>query len=1010
MKKVKQKTRYKVVKTLLEKVINSKTFNINVIENKCSNITKLSAQMDMFARLYLLFLKENKKNIPIIDINFYKMVSLVLMKRNNENFNNVDSDSDTESNSDSDSEIVKTKGRQLCGKNLILYETLVSFYNDSYSKLGYDKIDSLHMGQIIAYLCEEKVTSLENLIKNNFVAHINGFVNSIFIEQYDHNKTNIENEKNNQSLDKIKEIERIHYNEILLIIKEILDRIYLYMKKNVHSKCNKNKKTNLKLVIKNMTNDERRIYVFLNKTKNKILPKYKSICKNLKINDNTEVKEYDDYNDIEVINNSMLLMTQKNNIFVNDSKILKTELRKNRESVEKNKDKKTIMNELQKVKKDLINNTKTADEKYAKWIDEMKKLIIPDYDSKIYTLHSFIHENPQDYINCMLNMLLILENNNKKLFQFSPLSGSNIPRNIMIDTKILIELFEDQKQEKLTNLNLFKQKIWKRLFEFDNKIFKQNGYKFSYKMMTDGVSVSLLFIHNDDSTDNDNIDDINVLIETYKKEKKYNLLSNDEIENIVWEDINKEKKNKKIKRDLKKIKQEKFKALPKKEQEKILNIEKEKKDKEKKDNASLLTKLKKEKDDKFKALSKEEQEKIKLENRRKYDEFLYIDDLTENELCDVQKKFNENKLAVIDPGKRSLLFLKGNNGKVYEYTNKEHMKRTKRLSNGAKLLNYREKKKVIENESELSKYNSKSVKFSIFSKFIEKKNEVNKEVNKVYEEKIFRKYRFYRYINTQRANMYIINKIKEIFGEEIVIFYGDWSIGKSMKNFISTPNLTLKRLLSKYFKLYNLDEYNTSKLNNITHTPCEHLSLPDKYGRLRELHSVLTFKMEKYDSDGNSNQKPRKVNINRDNNATNNMLYIVQYFLENKRFPDAFMRNQKEITQNDLLINLHLIFSALKNVKIEYSDIEELLKITKDSLSTKKREVKNIDQIVYIIKNAFTKKKAQMNDKIEKDEKIRLITNKILRELKSKKENIISSFINKTELKNLYEKQIKKSG
>ena len=42
---------------------------------------------------------------------------------------------------------------------------------------------------------------------------------------------------------------------------------------------------------------------------------------------------------------------------------------------------------------------------------------------------------------------------------------------------------------------------------------------------------------------------------------------------------------------------------------------------------------------------------------------------------------------------------------------------------------------------------------------------------------------------------------------------GDWSIGKQMKNFISTPNLGLKRKLIEHYNVYNLDEFRTSLLN-----------------------------------------------------------------------------------------------------------------------------------------------------------------------------------------------------
>ena len=49
-----------------------------------------------------------------------------------------------------------------------------------------------------------------------------------------------------------------------------------------------------------------------------------------------------------------------------------------------------------------------------------------------------------------------------------------------------------------------------------------------------------------------------------------------------------------------------------------------------------------------------------------------------------------------------------------------------------------------------------------------------------------------------------------------------------MKNFISTPNIALKRKLKERFNVYNIDEYRTSCLNYKTEEPCNNLYLPDK--------------------------------------------------------------------------------------------------------------------------------------------------------------------------------------
>jgi hypothetical protein len=89
---------------------------------------------------------------------------------------------------------------------------------------------------------------------------------------------------------------------------------------------------------------------------------------------------------------------------------------------------------------------------------------------------------------------------------------------------------------------------------------------------------------------------------------------------------------------------------------------------------------------------------------------------------------------------------------------------------------------------------------------------------------------------------------------------------------MSTPNNRLKRLLGKQMKLYNLDEFRTSKLNYKTEEVCENLYLLDLKEKSRKLHSVLTYKMEN-----------KQIGcINRDENAVNNMIKIVNHYLNKK--------------------------------------------------------------------------------------------------------------------------------
>ena len=106
------------------------------------------------------------------------------------------------------------------------------------------------------------------------------------------------------------------------------------------------------------------------------------------------------------------------------------------------------------------------------------------------------------------------------------------------------------------------------------------------------------------------------------------------------------------------------------------------------------------------------------------------------------------------------------------------------------------------------------------------------------------------------------------------------------------PNVGLKRLLSKRFEVYLIDEYNTSKLNYSTKEEMKHLKVTtqykDKGGKKqkysRELYSVLTYKME----NGNIGC------INRDYNAVLNMKLIVESIINGNGRPKEYCRPKQK--------------------------------------------------------------------------------------------------------------------
>jgi len=311
----------------------------------------------------------------------------------------------------------------------------------------------------------------------------------------------------------------------------------------------------------------------------------------------------------------------------------------------------------------------------------------------------------------------------------------------------------------------------------------------------------------------------------------------------------------------------------------------------KKDKMKNGKKLMKGLTDEEKEIKKQEkqvqQNKLKEKNRKRRElekketkkevlhEFPYIDE--------VSKDFLDGKHLFIDPGKRSLLTMMDDDGNYFSYTNKQRIKETKRIKYSSLLKNYKDKQHITEIENTLSLFNSKTCNIKNFKEYIKEKLKVNDAIAKLYQNEKFRKYKWYSYINTKRTEDNMLNKIENKYGKDIKIIIGDWSIGKQMRNFISTPNLSIKRKLNTRFEVYNIDEFRTSCLNYKTEELCNNLYLPDKRNIERKMHSILTFKME----------NKRKGCINRDKNGCKNIQKVFNHYIETGERPEKYKRDYK---------------------------------------------------------------------------------------------------------------------
>ena len=550
---------------------------------------------------------------------------------------------------------------------------------------------------------------------------------------------------------------------------------------------------------------------------------------------------------------------------------------------EKRKEQNAIFRrELFALKEDLMENKKDCDPKYHKWLDENRHKLLPSDFMGSYQID--IECVPQKYIKYMIYMAIKLEDRELKLFQFCPIRTEITVKYCPFDTTSLVKLLIYDNQKKyLDDITEHKKEIWNTFFKMDNKIFKEKYYDFDYRIVTDGYSASLQFINK-----------IYVDKNTQKKENK--LVAREKMKTRLFglSDEQKEAKREEIKIDKQKAEYEKrienqkkrdeFKKLPKSEKDKKNMEYKEAKQKTKKELEIILQtpvstchdQSVKSKNVLFQEMTEEMIQKVKTYFAGRQ-ECPYLDELNAAELEEVRNA----KLVYVDPGKKNLFYAMSSDGKILRYKNRQRLKETKRLKYQTLIENHKDRLGITVEEQKLTNENSKTCNIEKFKSYIKTKNEVNKILLEKYEDEKFRKLKWYGYINRKKSEDNLLDKIEEEFGKDCIIIMGDWSTGgKQMKNYISTPNIGLKRKIGDRFKTYSIDEFRTTCISNKTETYCTNLYLPDKNGKNRKLHSVLSYQMT----------NGRMGCINRDSNSVCNMKKITEYFLKHGKRPLVYQR------------------------------------------------------------------------------------------------------------------------
>ena len=572
---------------------------------------------------------------------------------------------------------------------------------------------------------------------------------------------------------------------------------------------------------------------------------YSKIGMNSKLN-SSNLSQIQTYISVDILtnieNNIKLHFIKYLNRFVNSYFKDTNEEIIEKETTIKNKSikRKELYKELKEIKNDLINNTSLCI-KHKDFIDKYRKEVLP----KDYKDDSDIQINPQKYIKHMIFMNLEIEKLKKKQFQFFPLRNDLNLKYIPIDSAIVVDLLMTMekgvsKQKYNSDIINLKEEIWNSSFKLNHKIFKpkcKKQYIFNNMIYTDGYGVSVQFI-NKNNVEKENNKKLNM-----KKAKE----------------VIKEKCKNKTEEEIKKIKEE----------------EKKKKEEKKLKDKIEQQKIKKEMKEKYKS---------NKNNKNENKEFKYLEDLNNKDFNVAYKNY-----VVIDPGKRDIYKIlqrteKGN--KFMSYSYRQRLQEIGKVKMNKQLKKYKNKTDIEKLEKKLIDTCKKSNKIEKFKEYLKVKMEIYENIVTLYEKSKSRRYKWYSYLNRKRSEDNLMKRIKKEYGKDVSIFIGDWSNGNhQMKNFVSTPRIGLKRKLKKHFKVYNLDEYKTSKMCYKTKKETKNLKvkIKDKEEKImiKKLHPVLTYRME----------NNRIGCLNRDKNSCLNMLNIIETWKLKKEYPTYLKRS-----------------------------------------------------------------------------------------------------------------------
>lgn len=179
---------------------------------------------------------------------------------------------------------------------------------------------------------------------------------------------------------------------------------------------------------------------------------------------------------------------------------------------------------------------------------------------------------------------------------------------------------------------------------------------------------------------------------------------------------------------------------------------------------------------------------------------------------DPMKYINSNaKIVGCDPGHSDLLYMIDDNKKIFRYSSIQRRFECYHKRSRQVLSKEQYNHGIDKIQSELTNLSSKTTYPLKFSDYLIQRHSVDKRTHDFYEQLLFRKMAWRRYVKTQQSEQKLIENIEDKYGSDCIIGYGNWSRTSHQKYLRPVPNKGLLKLISQNFNVYIIDEYCSSK-------------------------------------------------------------------------------------------------------------------------------------------------------------------------------------------------------